>query len=288
MSQYSEYLFKLFGSGIGELLDENSGTFENYIDSSFAQYNWGSFGFYYLSEKLERVILIEDEQTKVTTKIEPYTILQSPIKLTKTGNRYEIPEESRQIFNSEFITEFKEDLRNNIVAREIFDTTIQFETQSGRFAVGGSSKSFRKQVNVTRTSTRLLDSQQWTEEITAVIKSKNLCQGGNTLFSVKNKLDPHMLPGDEYGHIIAKVLGGPGDTVANFIPMTEDLNRSLYVGWELRIRNELIKNKKNKDFAAKVKVILHYDLSKYDQKIRPFKLERTIEFIPTEYQSFKN
>lgn len=97
--------------------------------------------------------------------------------------------------------------------------------------------------------------------VTAVVRHKNIGQGSTASSAVIKAMDKIKAKGDENGHIVAKVLGGPGDNVDNFIPMNASLNKGKFMGFERKIKNAILKNE---DWEAHLKIVLIYG-PKYEQ-----------------------
>lgn len=171
------------------------------------------------------------------------------------------------------IKQFQDHLKNHEVAKKIFERRLNFDRNLLDDRAGAVIDR-EHQVKLKREKIEGKDRGQWTEKITASIKHENMDRGEATLKSVKKKMKDHMLPGDEFGHIIAKMFGGPGSE-DNIIPMTFMLNRSRYRITEIKIENVLIEYE---DWKAKVEVILYYNLENYERRVRPYKLDLLVKF----------
>lgn len=117
---------------------------------------------------------------------------------------------------------------------------------------------------------------QFKQTASAVVKFANLNQGGSPSAGVRKAMKKIGAKGDDAGHLIAKMLGGPGNDVNNFVPMNLSINRGRFRVFETKIRDAI---KKNKTWEARLTLDLTYNPSgKYPK--RP----DTILFVCNFYQ----
>lgn len=114
------------------------------------------------------------------------------------------------------------------------------------------------------------------QTVTATVKYPNINKGSPTSAKVKKEIDEIKAPKDQRGHIVARVLGGPGDNVDNFTPMNSTLNQGEFMGFERKIKNAIMKNR---GWEAHLRIVLTFNPEALDYPKRPTWIHYYCEFF---------
>jgi hypothetical protein len=101
------------------------------------------------------------------------------------------------------------------------------------------------------------------ETATATIRYSDLGTGSKATDEIRKEMQAIGKPGDDAGHLISKMLGGPGDS-HNFVPMKRSPNKEPFKDCEEQIRDDL---EKNPTHFADISIDIYYNpSSKYPQR----------------------
>lgn len=161
------------------------------------------------------------------------------------------------------IQKLREYLLNSKVAKLDYD--FQLAEYFPEFLGGATKKPDKNnQTKVTKEKESRTDDPNVTAQTySAVITFANLANGSPVTSKIRKKMKEMIAAFNlkrkkhvtfDSGHIIARILGGPGDTEDNVVPMTTHLNRSLYKRLEHAIRVAL--TAANGNLSARMNVIV--------------------------------
>lgn len=127
-------------------------------------------------------------------------------------------------------------LDKNLVAQELYEENIQdiFPELIGGARRPRPDTPNKKPLILRRTV------QGNQETVTATVRYGDLYQSTPATVAVRTAtLDNSLRGWDHAGHILANVLGGPGNNIQNFEPMQKLLNMGEFKSFELQLRNQL-------------------------------------------------
>lgn len=102
------------------------------------------------------------------------------------------------------------------------------------------------------------------EEVQATVKIGNIGEGTDPSAAVRKAMKQIGAPGDQAGHLIAKVLGGPGSNLVNFVPLNPKLNTGRLSSFEKKIKKKIAGNK---TWEARIVIVLTYNTkAKYPKR----------------------
>lgn len=151
------------------------------------------------------------------------------------------------------IERFRTYLRSKPEAEELFEENVQ---EIFPEFIGGARRARPDaQTGQPAAFTRTRVGNQ--ETVAATVRLRNLWGGTPTTARVRNEiLDRGIRGWDHAGHILANVLGGPGNNIDNFDPMHRLLNMGEFKSFELQLRNVLVENP---TWRADITVVMTYD-----------------------------
>lgn len=170
------------------------------------------------------------------------------------------------------IERFQTYLRSRPEAEELYDRNVQ--EIFPEFIGGARRPRPDAQTGQPADFTRTRVSNQ--ETVAATVRLRNLWGGTPTTAGIRNEiLDRGIRSWDHAGHILANVLGGPGNNIDNFDPMHRFLNMGEFKSFELQLRNVLVENP---TWRADITVVMTYDPDS-DYPRRPTNFNYKVRFF---------
>lgn len=302
-------LEELFGGGFKE--EENDVIeplmFEKHIDRLGREDKGGIFDLHFIADLTGRIIEIVDKTdagnnaiSDTILRIKPSEISSSePIKIaividdnqikfkpvnsngalvditTPTGEDFSLINSvahSAEMTRNVLIERIKLFYRNEKVAEMMFNEDMSRIFPEKVF--DGIQNGRRKKVpgNMVKVERETIKNDT-KKEITSVVRKENLFMGISSTLKVRKQIRKNAKPGDQIGQLISAMLGGDGNDVINFAPMTKCVNKCLCIIQEYNIRYLLLKND---GWYVKVTHILDYETK---SSLRPFKISLNAEFF---------
>lgn len=240
------------------------------------------------NKRTSQVLRIEITGEEGVFHYRPTTSEGKPIEIKSSsqyGNRclYDSIAFQLGILTDTLIQKLQTFLKKNIVAEELYEENMQeifpeFKAGAKKREKTPASRNRSNQVSIRRS---LPDPS--IAIVRATVRYENLNQGSSVSGRVRDRTlenGRHSTVGnqrtriDHSGHIIAAMLGGPGDDINNVEPMLPLLNQRLYRKFEYFIRRTLFEHQ---DWRAEITVTIIYNPNS-DLPRRPIIFIYTVKF----------